>query len=55
MELHTYEKNHLEKLREYLAECCVFLKRNGAFPLDKPGKIAAYGSGVRNTIKGGTG
>lgn len=55
MELHTYEKNHLEKLREYLAECCVLLKRNGAFPLDKPGKIAAYGSGVRNTIKGGTG
>lgn len=55
MELHTYEKNHLEKLRKSLAECCVLLKRNGAFPLDKPGKIAAYGSGVRMTIKGGTG
>ena len=55
MQLQNYEKNHLEKLRSYLAECCVLLKRNGAFPLDKPGKIAAYGSGVRGTIKGGTG
>jgi len=55
MELHTYEKNHLEKLRKYLTECCVLLKKNGVFPLDKAGKIAVYGSGARGTIKGGTG
>lgn len=55
MQLYDYEKEHLEKLRKSLAECCVLLKTNGAFPLDKPGKIAAYGSGVRRTVKGGTG
>lgn len=53
--MNTYEKEHLGKLRAGLAECCVLLKKNGAFPLEKPGKIAAYGSGVRGTIKGGTG
>ena len=37
------------------AECTVLLKKSGQFPLDKPGKIAAYGSGIRYTIKGGTG
>ncbi len=37
------------------AECTVLLKKSGQFPMDKPGKIAAYGSGLRYTIKGGTG
>ena len=55
MELYDYEKKHLETLRQSLAECTVLLKSNGDFPLDAPGKIAAYGSGVRKTIKGGTG
>lgn len=50
-----YEKQHLDALRPHLAECAVLLKSNGAFPLNKPGKIAAYGCGVRRTIKGGTG
>lgn len=55
MQLQNYEKEHLAKLRSYLPECTVLLKSNGDFPLAKAGKIAAYGSGVRNTIKGGTG
>ena len=55
MELFDYEKQHLETLRKSLAECTVLLKRNGDFPLDGPCKIAAYGGGVRKTIKGGTG
>ena len=55
MELFEYEKQHLEMLRRSLAECTVLLKNNGDFPLDAPGKIAAYGCGVRKTIKGGTG
>ena len=42
-------------LRKHLGECCVLLKSNGDFPLKEAGKIAAYGSGVRKTIKGGTG
>ena len=50
-----YEKKHLAELRAYLAECTVLLQSNGAFPLSAPCRIAAYGSGVRNTVKGGTG
>lgn len=55
MELFEYEKQHAEYVRKHLGECVVLIKSNGAFPLDKPGKIAAYGCGVRGTIKGGTG
>lgn len=55
MELYDYEREHLEALRSSLAECTVLLKTNGDFPLDAPCKIAAYGSGVRKTVKGGTG
>ena len=54
-QLFDYEEEHLGYLREHLAECTVLLKCNGDFPLDAPCKIAAYGSGVRGTIKGGTG
>lgn len=50
-----YEKKHLEFLRAHLGECTVLLKQNGDFPLEHAGKIAAYGSGVRHTVKGGTG
>ena len=55
MELFEYEKKHLGYLRSHLAECTVLLKCSGDFPLEKPGRIAAYGSGVRRTAKGGTG
>lgn len=55
MELFEYETKHLATLRSHLAECTVLLKNNGDFPLEAPCKIAAYGSGVRGTIKGGTG
>ena len=50
-----YEEAHLKQLRPYLAECCVLLKHNGAFPLENPCDIACFGNGVRNTVKGGTG
>jgi len=55
MQLYDYEKKHLEMLRKHLGECCVLLKSSGDFPLKEAEKIAAYGSGVRKTIKGGTG
>ncbi len=55
MELYTYEKDHIARLRQYAPECMVLLRSNGDFPLDAPGKIALYGSGARRTIKGGTG
>ena len=53
--MNKYEKDNIERLRPYLGECTVLLKRNGAFPLEKPCRIAACGSGVRDTVKGGTG
>lgn len=55
MALYEYEKEHIKALRKFLPECMVLLKKNGDFPLAGPGKIAAYGSGVRYTVKGGTG
>ena len=55
MKMEAYEKEHLKRVRKYLAECAVLLKSNGDFPLEAPGRIAAFGSGVRHTIKGGTG
>lgn len=53
--MYDYEKQHLDTLRAHLAECTVLLKSNGDFPLSEAGKIAAYGCGVRKTVKGGTG
>lgn len=55
MKLLDYEKEHMNRVREGLPECMVLLKKNGSFPLDEPGRLAAYGSGVRHSIKGGTG
>ena len=55
MEMFEYEREHLARLRPLLAECTVLLKTNGAFPLARPCSLAAYGSGVRHTRKGGTG
>ena len=53
--MYQYEKGHLQRLRAYLAECMVLLRKDGSFPLKEAGKIAVYGGGVRGTIKGGTG
>lgn len=55
MKLNDYEIKHNEYLRKNGAECTVLLKKDGRFPLSAPGKIAIFGSGARNTIKGGTG
>ena len=53
--MNIHEKENLGKLRSYLPGCTVLLKKNGAFPLDGPCRIEAVGSGVRYTVKGGTG
>lgn len=50
-----YENNHMEKLRSLAPECMFFLKRNGDFPLEHTGKVALFGNGARQTLKGGTG
>ncbi|MCD8286342.1 MAG: glycoside hydrolase family 3 C-terminal domain-containing protein [Clostridia bacterium] len=53
--MNEYEKEHIEMLHPGWAECTVLLKTDGSFPLGKPCRIAAYGGGIRHTIKGGTG
>ncbi len=55
MELLKFEKEHLDRLRSGLAECTVLLKADGSFPLGEAGALALYGSGARQTLKGGTG
>lgn len=55
MQLTQMEKEHAKRVRGMLAECMVLLKKNGDFPLGEPCKLALYGSGARNTLRGGTG
>lgn len=52
------EQAHLNLSRQLAGECPVLLRNDGTLPLDlsaNGGKIALYGRGVRQTIKGGTG
>ena len=53
--METYETEHLNAVRALAPECMVLLRSDGAFPLAEPGEIALFGSGARDTIKGGTG
>ncbi len=53
--MEKYEKDHLDYVKKTAAECTLFLKQDGSFPLSSTCKIAAFGNGVRHTIKGGTG
>ena len=55
MEMLDYEREHLAAIRGSLAECTVLLKSDGSFPLAEAGDLALYGSGARQTLKGGTG
>jgi beta-glucosidase len=55
MIMKQYEKEHLALVLDNGAECTVLLKTNGDFPIKKAEKIAAFGAGMRYTIKGGTG
>ncbi len=55
MSMQPYEKEHLDFVLNNAAECTVLLKSDGRFPLPGPCRIAAYGAGLRYTVKGGTG
>ncbi|SER16176.1 glycoside hydrolase family 3 N-terminal domain-containing protein [Streptococcus gallolyticus] len=50
-----FEMKHIKLIKEVASETTLFLKQNGDFPLASASKIAAFGKGVRHTIKGGTG
>lgn len=54
MEDHT-DRVNIRRIRPYLAECCVLLRSDGSFPLDGPCRIACFGAGAYDTVKGGTG
>lgn len=54
-EIQPFECEHIAAARALAPECMVLLKNDGTLPLDGTGKLALYGSGARNTIKGGTG
>ena len=54
-DVQDFEIRHNESLRAIAPECMVLLKKNGDFPLKKACRIALYGSGARETVKGGTG
>jgi beta-glucosidase len=49
------EIEHAKISRELAGECIVLLENDGTLPLENCSKIALFGSGARNTIKGGTG
>ncbi|WP_413627805.1 glycoside hydrolase family 3 N-terminal domain-containing protein [Fructilactobacillus vespulae] len=53
--IQEYEILHKKQLRELAPESTLFLRRSGKFPLAGINEIALYGSGVRHTVKGGTG
>lgn len=55
-EIQEYEKKGMQVVRKAGAECMVLLKNDAqVLPLDFTEKIALFGNGTRQTIKGGTG
>lgn len=50
-----FEIEHAKRVRKLSPECTLLLKSNGILPFKELKKIALFGSGARNTIKGGTG
>ena len=49
------EQEHMELARRLAAECVVLLENDGTLPLKDVRKIALFGAGARQTVKGGTG
>lgn len=54
-EMQPFEKDHIKTVRKLAPECMVLLKNDGTLPLSKPGPLALYGNGARQTLKGGSG
>ena len=55
-EMSERERRNMDRARKIAAQGMVLLENDGTLPLQKQvKKIAAYGSGVRRTVKGGTG
>ena len=54
-EISAREQRNMERARKIAAQGMVLLENNGALPLRNVSTIAAFGSGIRRTVKGGTG
>ena len=54
-EVSPREERNMARARKIATQGMVLLENNGALPLQGVKTIAAFGSGVRRTIKGGTG
>lgn len=55
-EITQLEQKNQDKVRELAGECMVILENDGTLPLSSDNrKIALFGNGARDTIKGGTG
>ena len=48
------EIDHMNLSRKLAGECVVLLENDGTLPI-APGKVALFGGGARQTVKGGTG
>lgn len=53
-EISQMEKEHMDLSRKMAGECMVLLENDGVLPM-AASKIALFGNGARETIKGGTG
>ncbi len=49
------EIEHMNLVRRLASECIVVLENDGTLPIKECGRLALYGNGARQTIKGGTG
>lgn len=49
------EKRNLSLSRSIAGDCAVLLENDGTLPLKKGGRIALFGMGARETVRGGTG
>ena len=54
-EVSTREKQNMERARKIASQGMVLLQNKGVLPLAGVKTIAAFGAGVRRTVKGGTG
>ena len=54
-EISEQERKNGALVRSAAGGCTVLLENDGTLPLKEPCRIALYGHGARNTVKGGTG
>ena len=54
-EMTQRERDHMALSRSLAGECVVLLENDGTLPLSAPGRLALYGNGARQTVRGGTG